>query len=56
MRFSGYRGKSRAGVEVRGAKKPRPNTRRWRLATRADQPLMVKEKGKELSLPNWVAK
>jgi len=47
-----YRGKSRAGVEVRGEREA--DTKQALLATlRREQisPLMVKEKGKELSLP-----
>ncbi len=47
-----YRGKSRAGVEVRGEREA--DTKQALLAAlRREQisPLMVKEKGKELSLP-----
>ena len=47
-----YRGKSRAGVEVRGEREA--DTKQALLATlRREQisPLMMKEKGKELSLP-----
>jgi type IV pilus assembly protein PilC len=52
-----YRGKSRAGVEVRGEREA--DTKQALLAAlRREQisPLMVKEKGKELSLPKFGGK
>jgi type II secretory pathway component PulF len=51
-----YRGKSRAGVEVRGEREA--DTKQALLAAlrREQISLMVKEKGKELSFQSWVGR
>ena len=52
-----YRGKSRAGVEVRGEREA-DNKQSLLASLRREQinPMMVKEKGKELSLPKFGGK